>query len=100
MKRILVLLAILFSVGVTEELVKLGAETYSNGDYQKAAELYDKACDGGSVIGCFNLGYLYEDGQGVKQNLSTAKKYFGKACDLGEQKGCDNYRILNERGIR
>ena len=76
---------------------------YDNGkgvkqNYQKAAELYQKACDGGNANGCSNLGSLYTNSQGVKQDFSTAKQYFGKACDLGLQLGCNSYRILNEKG--
>ena len=76
---------------------------YTNGqgvnqDDQKAAELYQKAYDGGEARGCLVLGLVYENGQGVKQNLSTAKQYYGKACDLGLQSGCDDYRTLNEKG--
>ena len=48
--------------------------------------------------GCHNLGLLYRDGQGVRQNLQTAKEYFGKACDVGLQEGCNKYRMLNEKG--
>ena len=67
-------------------------------NYQKAAQLYQKACDSGEAGGCAILGVSYQKGQGVKQNFSTAKQYYGKACDLGFQLGCDNYRKLNEKG--
>ena len=99
MKRILVLLVVLFSIGFSKDLTELGNEAYNKGDYQKAAQLYQKACDSGVAEGCFNLGALYGNGQGVKQNFSTAKQYCGKACDLGIQIGCDWYRKLNERGV-
>ena len=90
MKRVFVLLVILFSVGFSKDLIELGNE--------KAAELYQKACDSGNAVGCLSLGFLYENGQGVRQNFSTAKEYYGKACDLGLQLGCDDYRKLNEKG--
>ena len=98
MKKILVLLVVLFSIGFSKDLIELGSEAYDKGDYQKAAELWQKACDGGSAVGYFNLGVLYGNGQGIRQNFSTAKQYFGKACDLGLQPGCDNYKKLNEKG--
>ena len=98
MKRILVLLVVLFSIGFSKDLTELGKEAYYKGDYQKAAQLYQKACDGGEAFGCAILGTSYKNGQGVKQNFSTAKQYYGKACDLGLQLGCDNYRKLNEKG--
>ncbi|MDR3177603.1 MAG: Sel1 repeat protein [Campylobacteraceae bacterium] len=46
---------------------------------------------------CCNLSVSYHDRQGVKQNKSTAKKYFGKCCELKEL-GCDKYKELNEQG--
>ena len=98
MKRILVLLVVLFSIGFSKDLTELGDEAYDKGDYQKAAEFYQKACDGGDAGGCLVLGVLYQKGQGVKQNFSTAKQYYGKACDLGLQLGCDDYKKLNKKG--
>ena len=89
---------VLFSIGFSKDLIESGTEAYSKGDYQKVAELSKKACDSGEARGCSNLGFLYQDGQGVRQNFSTAKQYYGKACDLGLQLGCDGYRILNEQG--
>ena len=68
MKRILVLLVVLFSIGFSKDLTELGNEAYDKGDYQKAAELYQKACDSGEAFGCTSLGFLYENGQGVRQN--------------------------------
>ena len=95
MKRILVLLVVLFSIGFSKDLTELGDEAYNKGDYQKAAQLHQKACDGGNAVGCYNLGVLYKN----SQSFSTAKQYYGKACDLGLQLGCDGYRKLNERGV-
>ena len=66
-------------------------------NYQKAAQLYQKSCDGWDSEGCYNLGVLYENGYGVKKDNAIAKKYYGKACDLGLQKGCDEYTRLNNR---
>lgn len=37
-------------------------------DYQKAAELYSKACKLGNGAGYSNLGFLYDNGSGVAQD--------------------------------
>ena len=66
-------------------------------NYQKAAELWKKACDGRDTYGCYNLGILYEEGKGLRQDYAMAKEYYGKACDLGDQIGCDEYKRLNNR---
>ena len=67
-------------------------------DYQKAAEWYTKAAHQGDEFAQYELGEMYDKGLGVRQNESTAKRYFGQACDNGEQRGCDNYRMLNQQG--
>ena len=41
-----------------------------------------QACDVGDGAGCFNLGLLYGNGEGVKQSYSKAADYYRKACDL------------------
>ena len=51
MKRILVLLVVLFSIGFSKDLIELGKEAYDKSDYQKAAQLYQKVCDGGNAGG-------------------------------------------------
>lgn len=58
---------------------------------------YKKACDGGEASGCFNLGWLYHNGDDVRQDNHIALELFGKACDLREQSGCKNYKILKNR---
>ena len=98
MKRLLVLLVVLFSIGFSKDLTELGNEAYDKGDYQKAAELYQKACDGGDAGGCLNLGVLYKIGQGVRQNYQKAAQLYQKACDSGEAKGCSNLGVLYHNG--
>ncbi|HIF8528697.1 hypothetical protein [Neisseria meningitidis] len=45
-----------------------------------------------------NLGNMYADGRGVRQDLALAQEWFGKACQNGYQKGCDNYQRLKAAG--
>ncbi len=98
MKRILVLLVVLFSIGFSKDLTELGNEAYDKGDYQKAAELYQKACDGGEAFGCGKLGISYAKGQGVRQNYQKAAELYQKACDGGEAFGCFSLGFLYEDG--
>jgi len=64
--------------------------------YYKAAELYRKACDMGDTYGCYNLGVLYENGQGVRQSHAKAAKLYKKSCDMRLELGCKNYARLNK----
>ena len=69
-----------------------------NGDYTKAAELFQKSCDMGNVNGCEYLGRLYEYGLGVKQNYSKVAKAYKKACEGGNMEGCKKLGDLYAQG--
>ena len=64
-------------------------------DYAEVIKWCEEAANQGHIEAQYNLGVMYEYGQGVNQDNEKAKESFGKACDNGLQKGCDNYRILN-----
>lgn len=57
-------------------------------DPNKAAQFYQKACDGGEMLGCNNLGNAYSKGEGVAKDLDKAAQLYQKACDGGEMFGC------------
>jgi putative beta-lactamase hcpC len=58
-----------YKLGVLYDNAREGAAQ----DYQKAAELYSKACELGNGGGCYYLGNLYGQGQGVKKDTNAAK---------------------------
>ena len=66
-------------------------------DYFKATELYEKACNGGDVGGCNNLGLMYINGQGVRADKQKALNLWGKACDMKDQMACENYAKLRKQ---
>ncbi|KEZ23783.1 putative beta-lactamase hcpD precursor [Glaesserella parasuis] len=67
-------------------------------NYQAAFPMFKELAEQGYAVAQFNLGVMYGNGQGVRQDKSKAKYYFGLACDNGEQMECDNYRKLSEQG--
>lgn len=58
-----------------------------------------KSCDLNNGQECANLGMLYADGEGVKQNYTKARKYFKKACDLNNGMGCSYHGIIYLRAL-
>ena len=74
-----------------------GEAFYNNKEYDKAAELFKKACDGGNMRGCYNLGVMYTNGDGVEKDFSKAAELFKKACDGGEMDGCRNLGVMYEK---
>ncbi|MGB5505711.1 MAG: tetratricopeptide repeat protein [Sulfurovum sp.] len=78
----------------------LGKEAGIRQDFRQAITLFSKACSNGEQKSCYQLGMMYANGDGTKQNYSTAKEYFRKACDLGHNDGCKDYVEINERVTR
>lgn len=59
---------------------------YSAGDYAKAAKLYVPLAKKGDVPAQYNLGVMYEDGQGVTQDYKEAVKWYRMAAEQGNAK--------------
>lgn len=72
-----------------EELFDLGVKSIEAKDYIQAKKYFEKACDLNNGGGCGNLGVLYYNGDGVKQDSKKADQYFSKACKLGNQETCE-----------
>ena len=57
----------------------------------RAFELSSQACEYKEARGCTNLGYMYRQGLGVKENKITACSYSKIGCDMGNDLGCKDY---------
>ncbi|MBQ4834966.1 tetratricopeptide repeat protein [Pseudoalteromonas luteoviolacea] len=55
--------------------------------FEKAQAFYLKAAELGAVNAFANLGFLYEQGDLVEQNLDTAASFYQKAAELGSALG-------------
>ncbi len=62
-------------------------------------EKYQKACDLNISSGCYNLGVLYANGQGVRQDYTQANTLYKKSCDMGYAGGCLNLGFLYVKGL-
>ena len=47
-------------------------------DYSQARTLFQKACDGGEMVGCSNLGLLDANGLGAANNSGEAFNFIAK----------------------
>ena len=77
------------------------ADTYQDGKnslknqfYTKAVVLFEQACNEGNAKGCFELGALYEKGNGVGQNKYQAVSLYTQACGGGDTYGCSNMAMM------
>lgn len=53
-------------------------------EYSKAFTWYLKAAKQGNTDALYNVGNMYETGEGVKQNSASAIEWYTKAADLGD----------------
>lgn len=72
---------------------------YRNGygvtkDYAEALKWYRMSAEQGSVMGCYNLGWMYEHGEGVSKNLTEAKKWYEKASAQGDEEAKNRLKAL------
>ena len=78
--------------------LKLPKGEYVLRDEAHAAELFDRACNGGVGEGCASLGVVYQNGTGVKRDSARAFDLFGQGCDRGAMDGCTRLGVLYAQG--
>lgn len=59
-------------------------------DYTKAFKLFKMACSKDNADGCLGLGISYNNGIGVKIDITDALEYYEKGCSLGSALSCEN----------
>ena len=79
----------------TKKAYDQGKAFYNNKEYDRAAELFKKVCDGGEMRGCRDLGVMYADGNGAEKDFKKAAELFKKACDGGNMHGCRSLDIIH-----
>lgn len=79
MKKLFVLIILLFSVN----------------SYANNLQVIEDNCNKGDLKNCVSLDLKYHEGiDGVTQDFNKAKVLYDKACKLKEQLGCNNYNLL------
>jgi hypothetical protein len=94
-KKQLVLLGNACLGGVTEECLSVGQKIYQV-DPEEAVKLWGKSCGVGEAKGCTNLGVIYKNAHGTKQDYSRAIALLQQGCDGGEAGGCTNLGVMYE----
>jgi hypothetical protein len=59
---------------------------------------YRKAADQGDAKAQYNLGFMYDNGQGVPQNDAEAMKWYRKAADQGDAEAQFNLGLMYDNG--
>ena len=78
---IVVLLFVLCSGQSASAGFKEGVEAYKRGDYATALKEFHPLANRGNAPAQFNLGVMYDNGQGVPQDYREASKWYRKAAN-------------------
>ncbi|EAI3897420.1 sel1 repeat family protein, partial [Campylobacter lari] len=83
MKKVLMILVFIFSnfAYSQADLVIKGFEAYDRGDYPTALKYFQQACDLKNGLGCYSIGAMYANEEGIKRDNFKAVKFYKKACD-------------------
>lgn len=99
MKKLILVLLMVWSVGLSADSISRGLHAYKSGDYKAAIRDWESACSDGEMDGCYNLAYMYATGKGVLHNEKKAASLYTKACDRGDLQACSNLGALYENGV-
>ena len=64
-------------------------------DLARAAEFFQRACDGGIASGCYQFALLNDDGDGMPRDQALAREAYQRACDGGLQVACEQLETLD-----
>ena len=85
-----------------EQQFQQGLEATKRGDYQTAFKFWLPLAEQGDADAQFNLGNMYTNGHGVKQDDFEAVKWYRKAAEQGHANAQANLGVMysNGRGVK
>ncbi|WP_118808409.1 tetratricopeptide repeat protein [Haemophilus haemolyticus] len=81
-----------------EKQFQQGFSAYEKGDYKTALNLWLPLAQQGNMNAQYNLGLMYENGNGVKQSDFEAVKWYRKAAEQGESSSQFNLGVKYYKG--
>jgi len=99
-KRVILTLALLLGANtvVVASDFDDGVKAYDHKDYATAFTLFKKAAEQGSTKAQYNLGVVYEQGQGVAQDYQEATHWYTKAAEAGDTRAQYNLGRMYSQG--
>lgn len=88
--------------GDTDAMLEVANIHYENISYAQALEWYKKAADKGSALANFKIGYLYDNGEGVKKDYKLAMESYKIAEEkkLPEAMAAIGWLYYNGHGVK
>ena len=75
-----------------------GTALYNAKRYNEALPLLTNSCDANYAAGCVDLGFLYEEGNGIPRDVAQAVALYRKGCNGGDAIGCIDLGVTYEKG--
>ncbi|MDR1488887.1 MAG: sel1 repeat family protein [Desulfovibrio sp.] len=75
-----------------------GVAAYQRGDYINALRIWQRSAEAGDARATYNIGVLFDQGQGVPVDSARAAVYFLHAAQAGHARAMSNYGRLLEQG--
>ncbi|MBQ26536.1 MAG: hypothetical protein CMH81_00110 [Nitrospiraceae bacterium] len=75
-----------------------GVDAYNRTDYVMAIQKFRQAAETGDTKAQFNLGLMYEDGNGVPQDVEVAVRWYHQAAKAGYALAQVNLGLMYEEG--
>ena len=76
-----------------------GKAAYKRGDYAMAFKEFKAAADQGNANAQYDLGLMYQKGQGVPKNYAEAAEWYRKAAEQGNAVAQDNLGFMYANGL-
>ena len=100
MKRLLLTLVVLCGANTVAVAGDVGEGTaaFNRKDYATALAKYTKAAKAGDARAQYNLGVMYDNGQGVTQDYQQAVRWYTKAAEAGIPRAQYNLGVMYDNG--
>jgi TPR repeat protein len=81
-----------------EDIFQKGVQLFQSGDKTAAVKLFTASAKAGNTKASVQVGWCYQFGAGVPQNLGEAAKWYRRAAEAGNARGQKNLGALYEEG--
>ncbi len=99
--RMLVVFAAVFLAGAVANAAcdfDRGMAAYKRKDYSQALRYWKQCAEEGNAVAQYNLGVMYENGEGVPQDYAEAVKWYRKAAEQGYASAQYNLGVMYDNG--
>ena len=97
-KRLVLVFVLVMLVGPARAGFDEGVAAYERGDYETAFQEMLPLADQGNAKAQYNLGVMYDNGEGVPQDDAEAVKWYRKATEQGYAKAQNNLGLMYYNG--